>query len=451
MDFKQKLARRSSPARRRPTAVEPVQPPPNVDTKTRLAWLRSRLEAISGPSKPPKVRVRRRVRVEPFGLPGRSTMTDHGRLHVIEETLPPDHCHGSAPVAAALAARGETVAQLALDPSLESVDPSRLLFFDTETTGLSGGTGTLAFVIGLAWFDEGALRVEQLLLTRPGDEEPMLRRLAERLESASALVSYNGKSFDWPLVRTRFVLGQIPMPESPPHLDLLHCVRRVYKHRLRSFRLAEVEHEVLGMRRVGDVDGSEIPTLYWDFLRNGDGYALEPIVEHNANDVIGLAALLGVLACGFQAEVPSGDPRTCFGYAKIFERNKATDRAVAFARAASDGPDVAVEALRFTSALERRRGNPTAAVSALLSALRDAVDGSETAAIHVGLAKLYEHRCRDPARALEHALQTAAAEGTASQQKRIARLERRLQRLAEAAAKKKRRAPKKRSVKRRRT
>src|SRR5690606_16858678 len=122
------------------------------------------------------------------------------------------------------------VADLALDPSLAGLPLEDLLLFDTETTGLAGGTGTLPFVVGLGWFEAGRLRLCQLLLERPGQEAPILRFLESRLEKASCLVTYNGKTFDWPLIRSRFVMNRLPPPRPRPHLDPLHCARRVFRH-----------------------------------------------------------------------------------------------------------------------------------------------------------------------------------------------------------------------------
>jgi uncharacterized protein YprB with RNaseH-like and TPR domain len=131
----------------------------------------------------------------------------------------------------------ERLAQLALNPELESIDLRRALFFDTETTGLAGGTGTVPFLIGIAWFEDESMRIQQLFLPEMGKEAPMLHWLRERVQQSSCVVSFNGKAFDWPLLRTRFVLNRVPAPSLPPHLDLLHCARRVLRPRLQSVRL----------------------------------------------------------------------------------------------------------------------------------------------------------------------------------------------------------------------
>ena len=113
----------------------------------------------------------------------------------------------------------------------------------------------------------------------------MLRRLGERIAAASCLVSYNGKTFDWPLLRTRFIMNRIPAPELPPHLDLLHCTRRVLKPSMGSVRLTEVERELLGFYREDDVDGALIPGLYLSYLRGGDPEPLSGVLEHNRHDL----------------------------------------------------------------------------------------------------------------------------------------------------------------------
>src|SRR5262245_46466839 len=182
--------------------------------------------------------------------------TANGVLHVTRRHYGPEHRHGHVQVSSALAAHPEHVAALALDPSLVSVSLERALLLDTETTGLAGGAGTLPFLIGLGWFEPGGkVSLEQLVLARPGEERPMLARLSERLAAASCIVSFNGKSYDWPLLRTRFVMNRMPVPAPPPHLDLLHCARRVFRYRCESARLTELEAAVVGHLRRGDVPG----------------------------------------------------------------------------------------------------------------------------------------------------------------------------------------------------
>ncbi|MDH3728842.1 MAG: ribonuclease H-like domain-containing protein [Myxococcales bacterium] len=366
-------------------------------------------------------------------LPGQSTQTEHGELHLIDEYLEPHHHHGRAPIANALQVSSERLAQLALDPTLEEVDIKRALFFDTETTGLAGGTGTVPFLIGIGWFEDESLRIQQLFLPELGREAPMLHWLRERITRSSCLVSFNGKTFDWPLLRSRFVMNRVCAPELPPHLDLLHCARRILRRRLRSIRLVELEREVLGMYREDDVSGALIPQLYFDYLDGGDVSPIARVIEHNANDLIALAALVAELVSHFDEVHGSDDPRDHLAYARVAERTGDRGRARSFARAAADGGGEAactVEACLLTARMARRGGDVDDEERALLEALRAADDDELRAMVQLMLSKHYEHRRKDPERALEHATGTALAEGDEATERRVARLERRLARQA---------------------
>ena len=362
-------------------------------------------------------------------LLGQRHDTEHGELHLIDEYLEPHHHHGRAPIAEALRVSTERLAQLALDPSLEGVDLQRALFFDTETTGLSGGTGTVPFLIGIGWFEDQSMRIQQLFLPELGREAPMLHWLRERVQQSSCLVSFNGKTFDWPLLRSRFVLNRVRAPVLPPHLDLLHCARRVLRSRLKSVRLVELERKVLGMYREDDVSGALIPQLYFDYLDGGDVSPIAKVIEHNANDLIALAALVAELVNHFDEVHGGDDPRDHLAYAKVAERTGDRARARSFADAAAQGGGESmctVEACMLNARMARRGGDVDDEERALLDALRAADDEILRAGVRLALSKLYEHRRKDLARALEHAAGTALAEGEDAAERRVARLERRL-------------------------
>jgi hypothetical protein len=363
----------------------------------------------------------------PGPLPAEPRVTPHGTVHVAERLMPPEHHHGNAPLAGALELESRLVASLALKPELAGVDFSRMLFLDTETTGLAGGTGTVPFLVGLAWFEGRSLKVHQLFLRKLGEEGPLLRVLAERMAASSCLVTFNGKSFDWPLLRTRFVLNRVPVPAELPHLDLLHCARRVFKHRGTGTRLVHLEEHVLGFRRVGDVEGALIPELYFRFLRGGDGSTLTPVLEHNVNDVLLMVALLGELVRRFRtSDMRDEDPRDLLGFATVALRAGDYARARTFAQAAASGSGaVRVEALTLAAQLSRLAGDDAAAVADLHGALGSA-RGGQAALIHLSLTKLYEHSLKDLASALHHARLAAPVETPEQQLRRIARLERKL-------------------------
>lgn len=433
MSLRAKLARLTSAGPgSRPAPVLAPPPPVPEPSSERVAQLRGLLSKMISDE---QRRLRDRapaMRPPRAPLPGEAVDTPDGPLQRVAEYLEPAHCHGRVPIARATAVCPETIAKLALDEDLERVDPRGLLFVDTETTGLNGGTGTIPFLIGLAWFEEESLRVEQLLLPAPGREVPMLRRLAERIEAASALVTYNGKAFDWPLLRSRFVLNRVPVATPTAHLDLLHCARRVYKRRLGQVRLVNLEEEVLGMRRERDVDGAEIPALFWELVRGGDGSVIAPVIEHNANDLIALAAILVRLVELYEELRPEDDPADRLGVAQIAERADDVERAGRYAEAAAEGggpEDVTADALWLAAELARKRGDLDARRALLHRGLEAATrDELRAARFHLALAKLYEHRLKDYERALLHARAADLEEGGASRDHRVARILVRLER-----------------------
>src|SRR5947209_1727985 len=176
-------------------------------------------------------------------------------------------------------------------------DPEKWLFLDTETTGLAGGTGTYAFLIGLAWWDSGGLQLEQLFMRDFYEEYSVLQQLASRLKERPVLVTFNGKAFDWPLLENRFAMTRsIPIPVLAAHLDLLHPARTLWKMRLGTVRLVDLEEHVLDAARLGwnrqdDIASAMIPQYYFDYLRGGTAVPLLGVARHNQMDLRGLAAL----------------------------------------------------------------------------------------------------------------------------------------------------------------
>lgn len=347
--------------------------------------------------------------------------TAHGELHRVVQrsmapTLPP----------------AEVLAVLGLDESLAQVEPSRLLFLDTETTGLSGGAGTLPFLVGLAFFEGAELVVEQLQLASPGRERPVLAALAERLEAASAVVSFNGRSFDWPLLKTRFVMNRLPVPEPAAHLDLLHATRRVLRHAHAEVRLATVERAVLGVRRVGDLEGAQVPAAWFDYLRTGRVAALGRVLEHNLQDLRSTAALLAWLGEAWASERPPSC-EVALGLGEVAERT--LDFGLARRRyelaTGSLRPDTRLRALVGLGRVHRKTGAPARAAKAWEAAATVCPD---FARLHLALARLYEHALRDCEAAARHAPLGRAAETPSSHERRLARLARKRQLLLSATS-----------------
>jgi RNase_H superfamily len=216
-----------------------------------------------------------------------------------------------------------------------------LVCLDTETTGLATAAGTVAFLIGLGWWDADRYRQVQLLLPDHPAEAGLLARLATHIPADAWLVTYNGRGFDWPLLVARYRMARLPAPTHAGHLDLLPFVRRVFRHRMTDARLRTVETELLGTIRHGDVDGWQIPGLYLDFLRGGEAWPLVDVVRHNREDVRSLARLLSRIDVDYADPVdrrrqPIGD---LAGLARSFGRAGRLDEALGCLEAALARPE----------------------------------------------------------------------------------------------------------------
>lgn len=229
---------------------------------------------------------------------GREEVTPFGRTYVIERQATLDLTGPGQPLdLAALVAPG-ALACLSRDTRWDGIPLDRVLLLDTETTGLAGGTGTYVFLAGLGYFTTNAsgatqFTIRQYLLRGLGEERAFLAGLAAFLDRFEALVTFNGKSFDWPLLTTRFLLGRAnEVRRDWPHLDLLHPSRRIWRHRLASCSLGALEAAILGIQRDLDVPGALIPELYFRFLRDRDPRPLLPVLAHNERDITTLLALL---------------------------------------------------------------------------------------------------------------------------------------------------------------
>jgi len=361
----------------------------------------------------------------------------------------------------------------AADVVQTAIDPERWLFLDTETTGLAGGTGTYAFMVGIAWWDSGGLQVEQFFLRDLDEEHSLLLELSERMKQRPVLVTFNGKSFDWPLLETRYRMTRaVPVFSPAVHLDLLHPARQLWRLRLGSVRLKDLERHVLGgdgrsldWSRHDDIDSSLIPQMYFDYLSGGPAEPLVGIFRHNQMDLRGLAALAGkilaLLDCGngvaSAARKETHDSIEVLGLSRIMRnRGHSTRARELYETALRFGLPRPVErlaqrelaqlakreldytravslwdALRHAPAKDKHKEPPQLAEDAQ-KALESAIEAAEQLAIY------YEHRVKEPQRALD-LIRAAIAELQAAQRDRKlardragkieARLERRVTRL----------------------
>jgi uncharacterized protein YprB with RNaseH-like and TPR domain len=227
-----------------------------------------------------------------------------------------------------------------------------LICLDTETTGLATAAGTVAFLIGLGWWEAERFRQVQLVLPDQGEESALLTALRAAIPADAWLVTYNGRGFDWPLMVARYRLAGQAAPVHAGHLDLLPVVRRLFRHRMPDARLQTAERELLGLRRHHDVGGWEIPSRYLDFLRDGSADALIDVIDHNDLDVRSLAQLLAYLVDrladpGRRASAAPGD---LAGLARAYARERRLAEALACLEAADGRPiDAAPHPIRTSA------------------------------------------------------------------------------------------------------
>ncbi|MDY7076657.1 MAG: ribonuclease H-like domain-containing protein [Chloroflexota bacterium] len=308
-----------------------------------------------------ETRPRHRVAIENL-VPGRFHTTSRGQCFVVEKNYSLDHLHGNLPLSAFLGVTPKIAAQVAQDGALAGVDLRRACFLDTETTGLSGGTGTMAFVVGLGFFEETGFHLHQYFLRDPGDEPAMVETLVEQLLEFEALVSFNGIAFDVPVLENRFILARTPPPTTRmPHLDLLPPARRLWRYHLPSRTLGTIEREILGvLREQDDVPGGVIPWLYRDYLRTGDGREMKRVLYHNAVDILSLVTLAVRLCRTFadpwdRANVSGAE---FYGLGRWYAREERLTEAERAYRAALDEadltPDLRTRTLRDLAHLLKR-------------------------------------------------------------------------------------------------
>ena len=297
-----------------------------------------------------------------------------------------------------------------------ALDPEQWLFLDTETTGLAGGTGTYAFMVGIAWWDAGGLQVEQFFMRDLDEEHSLLLELSERMKKRPVLVTFNGKSFDWPLLETRYRMTRAVPPFSPKlHLDLLHPARQLWRLRLGSVRLKDLERHVLGgdgraldWSRHDDIDSSLIPQMYFDYLRGGPAEPLVGIFRHNQMDLRGLAALAGKILALLDsgngianaAHADAHDPIEVFGLSRMMRKRGHSTRArELYETALRFGLPRPVERLaqRELAQLAKRELDYTRAIS-LWDALREASERRLSAAKPRYSPKTRRKRSNPPSR-----------------------------------------------------
>jgi len=327
--------------------------------------------------------------------------TAEGRYFLSEQVYPLDHRHGELCLGDWHQLPGEQWSPFVLDLGGRGFDPHRALFFDLETTGLARGTGTYAFLIGVGFFADDNLITRQYFMPSYADEKALLQAVARDLSDHPGLVSFNGRSFDWPILQTRYIVSRCPLPQQGDlHLDLLPLARRLWRRTLDSCALSSLETSVLGVRRDGeDVPGYLIPMLYQEYVREGRTRPIARIFYHNVIDLLSMVTLAAKAGQVLQTNLDLQESLPCdyLSLGILYERiDRIEDalRAYQLAEEQPTSPGEAETAYKRHTLLLKRLGRYDEAAEIW----RKQMNGQDIFP-YVELAKYLEHRLRDYATA----------------------------------------------------
>ena len=405
-----------------------------TDFQEQLAHLRKRIARIdkkyAQPArKLPAPNPRPPIPAPEEWLEGEEISNAHGAHYQTERLWELHRRHGSI----AIVDLGALAHDL-LDPisagAIRGVPPEKWCFLDTETTGLMGGSGTYAFLIGVGRITPQGFRVRQFFMRDYAEESSVLAALAEHLKPFQVMITYNGRTYDQPLLETRYrMVRQRPPFASIEHLDLLHGARRLWNLRFDSCRLVELENQILGVERQGDLPGDLIPYVYFEYVRTQEIFRLMPVFHHNAIDILTLACLTAIVPRAFHAPEKANFSHGAelVGLARWWRQAEQHENALALFRQAIDKnltDELLFRTLWDIAALEKKLGREHAALPVLtdLAASRN----PWRAAALVELAKYYERRERNYALALEMTRGALELEPSEALQRRAARLEKRV-------------------------
>lgn len=367
---------------------------------------------------------------------GQYVNTPFGDVFVAQVRHTSGYVHGRIPLKSVRAISDDWLSVWGKFASRRKFDYKKTVFVDTETSGMAGGGGTIPFLIGIGYFYRGQFRLEQFFADSHSREEGMLDLVTEFVKPFHTLVTFNGKTFDIPLLETRYLLKRKVSPFlQMDHLDLLHPSRQLWNLTLDNCKLQTIERDVLAFHRDDDLPGDEIPQAYFDYIRWGDPDPLYRVFKHNADDITSLAAITYLLWQGVQGDRVNPDARVEFSRGRILRRFGQMDRAIQ-----------SLESARKQEALPRRKITILSDLSMLYKSVgkwEKAVSlwwemKASTAPFHllpyVELAKYYEHRTKQIARARE-LVEDALSQIPSHRTREVEQLNYRLNRLKRKAKK----------------
>lgn len=336
-------------------------------------------------------------------LPGQTIQSELGEFFLCEYRYPLNHFHGRFFIGALFQENLTALKGVLKDPEFSCPENiAEMIFLDTETTGLAGGAGTLAFMVGLGYFEDDEFVLQQYVIEDYHQELAMIDALNHKLQSFSHLVTFNGKSFDWPLLTGRFIYHRFGDFPNPLQIDLLHPARRYYKKRLISCNLGSLESEILGFPRVNDISGFQVPELFFRYVEEKDGRILLPVFQHNHWDILSLVSLTTHLiqAYLYPKEVLFA-PEDLFSAGRIHEDLGQTELALECYLSSLDCElplTLQLEVAIRLSFLYKRIGRFKEASEIWQNLLNGKTKKAFTACIE--MAKYLEHKCKDYEQAL---------------------------------------------------
>ncbi|MCX7709685.1 MAG: ribonuclease H-like domain-containing protein [Clostridia bacterium] len=335
-------------------------------------------------------------------LAGTIYTSEDGSFFIVENTYPLTYLHGGCNLG--------SIAHCDISPVLKACHGTTLslraadfAFLDTETTGLSGGTGTVAFLIGIGFFTEEAFVLRQYFMRDYDEEYPMLLAINQLLSSFKGLITFNGKSFDWNLLLTRFTSNRIrPVLKTPVHLDLLYPSRTLWKLKLESCRLGSLEENILGEYRIDDIPGALIPSVYFKYLDDRDASEIKKVIVHNEKDILSMVSLLTRINSILSNPLAeTKDSWELLGAGKIFEKLEQGDHAADCYHHCkySDIHTVKETSMKKLAGIYKRNKEFEKSIEQLKLLLANA--SAPNIPVMIELAKQYEHRIKDTKKALE--------------------------------------------------
>lgn len=371
------------------------------DIKSRLekiARLKKNIDKINQSQKEKSIDiVNQEVKIEEV-VSGKFISTPFGDSFIRENYFPRDYRCGEVELFHIFQSSAKTISSLARDDRLKKIDISKAVFLDTETTGLAGGAGTYVFLVGVGYFEGDQFCVRQYFMRDYNEERALLSALNDLLSNFKAVVTYNGKTFDLPLMESRYIMSGMKMSlKNPYHFDLLYPARRLWKRRLENCSLSTVERDILGVIRDDDVPGYLIPEIYFSYLRTKDARALKQVFEHNLQDILSMVALVSRMC--FLVEDPLNNTEygmDIFSIGKMFDEEKKYGQSTHYYAEALKhnlAEEEILEILRLSSFAYKRQGKWEEAEKIW----REIIEKSREYIYYPfeELAKYYEHYLKD--------------------------------------------------------